>query len=581
MKKTSILLLSMALAAQSAMAVPAQRIFRTYTQPDGSEIVAMATGDEFCRSYIDQNGNTLLEDAQGFLRPASADEIEQLRAASPLLANKEKALSLRRNVIKTSRAEATDNELPQHGMGLFSKAGFYPLTGNVRSLVFLVEYQDIKFSMANPREYFSASLNEEGFSRNEATGSARDYFLKQSGGLFDPSFDVYGPVTLSRERAYYGGNDRGGDMHPEEMVTEAAAALASEIDYSLYDLDNDGFIDNIYVIYAGVGENSSNVKESVWPHSSGVYSEEIYNGKMLLSYACSNEVFGDRTCGIGTFIHEYSHVLGLPDLYNTTSVQSYTPNRFDVMDQGSYNNNQNTPPNYSSYERNALRWMRPVPLTEACTISLDALEDKNEAYIIQTGIESEFFLLENRQKKGNDAYIPAGGMLIWHIDFDQDVWDMNRVNNSRTHQHVDIVEAGGKTSTSYNDYSSSYTFPGSAGVTSFTSTTKPALVDWYKNAIDMPITNITEHPDGRITFDVKGGSNGVTGIEAAGTLSVIAEGMQLTVSSTPMTEVAVYGTDGTLRARTVTDSEGKANIELNTRGLYIVHALGEAVKTVL
>lgn len=582
MKKRDIILLGAVLAANVAIAVPAQRVFRIYTQPDGSQIEAMAVGDEFCRAYIDAEGQYMTLDDDGFIRPTTAETVQQRREASPLLKAIDKGRGKLLKARAAGRSETTADELPQHGMGLFTRASAYPLQGKVRSLVFLVEYQDVKFSTENPLEYFAASLNEEGFARNGATGSARDYFLKQSDGAFDPSFDVFGPVTLSQERAYYGGNNRYGDLHPEEMVTEAADSLASVINFSLYDQDNDGYVDNIYVIYAGEGENSSNVADAVWPHSSAIYDSAEYNGKYLLNYACSNEIFSYGPTGIGPFIHEYSHVLGLPDLYNTANVAPYTPGLFDVMDQGSYNNNANTPPNYSSFERNALRWLRPTLLCDAETITLHPLDVENEACLIATATDTEFFLLENRQLVGNDTYVPHHGMLVWHIDFDQGKWDVNTVNNRRVHQYVDIVEAGNQVSTNFADYRSSYPFPGTSGVTSFTSETKPALVDWAKNPIDMPITNITEHPDGSVSFDVKGGSNGVGCITAVNSsLSITAEGLALNIRASANSQIDIYAPDGTLKASLTTDNNGEAKCTLPSRGIYLVNSRGTTRKIAL
>jgi len=529
----------------------------------------MTIGDEFYHYYIDENGSRLKLGNDGFLRPCDENEIEQHRTDSPLLAKQEYGRKRLREARPLNRADEDNGDMPQHGVGLFTYD--YPTTGEVRSLVFLVEYQDIKFTTPNPREYFSASLNEEGFSKNGATGSARDYFLEESAGDFRPIFDVYGPVTLANKRTYYGGNDHNGwDKHPEEMVLEAAAALADVIDFSQYDFDNNGFVDNLYVIYAGAGEASSpEIRESVWPHNSAIFDGPIYNGKQILKYACSNEITFDKPTGIGTFCHEYSHVLGLPDLYCTSgTLLNCTPDRYSLLDQGNYNNYGRTPPHYSSFERNALRWMKPTVLRDAASITLEPLGQCNTSYLIETANDNEFFLIENRQQEGSDRYIPGHGMLIWHIHFSKIRWDYNQVNNSQLHQYVDIVEACGRTG---GNYYASYPFPGAMNVTSFTADTKPAMESWAKTPIDMPITDITENEDGTVSFNVKGGTNSIGNVGALhGRLQVSATSLTLSLSGEAFSPVRILTAVGKEQFCLALGSDGKARCKLPTAGFYIV-----------
>ncbi|MCH5218912.1 MAG: hypothetical protein J1F07_10275, partial [Muribaculaceae bacterium] len=193
--------------------------------------------------------------------------------------------------------------------------------------------------------------------------------------------------------------------------------------------------------------------------------------------------------------------MGLPDLYHTTNSNAeYTPGEYSVLDYGPYNNEGRTPPNYGAYERNAMGWNEPIMLDENMTVTLNNISS-GEFGLIPTSKTSEFFLLENRQLEGWDKYLPNHGLLIWHIDYVKSVFDNNVVNNTRSHQYVDIVEANNNPD---YDYAEGFTFPGTTGKNSFTSETVPALKDWSGNAIDLPVTDISEH-DGLITFDVAGG----------------------------------------------------------------------------
>lgn len=524
--------------AMTLHAVPAKREYRTFTQPDGSTITAMVIGDEFGHSYITTDGIQMLAAEDGSLRYATIDTNGNLQLSNIIAANPEnrdaKAKSFIETIDVTKVAKAIEkNALDRRllrsksikkvatksngakvsaedysGVGLFTSN--YPRKGEVHSLVFLVQYTDKKFTLSDPNAYYTDQLNKEGFSQHKATGSARDFFVEQSHGQFLPIFDVYGPMTLSNSMSYYGANDTfGNDKHPEEMVLEAVAAYANEIDYSKYDYDNDGYIDNVYVIYAGYGEADSNYSSAVWPHNWDIPNGPTYNGKILSGYACSNEISNGIPVGIGTFCHEYSHVLGLPDLYpsQNTSYQAYavTPGQWSIMDQGSYNNDSRTPPAYSAVERNALGWMTPTILNEPASVSLEALTSSNEAYLIPTNQSNEFFILENRQQEGNDTYLPHHGMLVWHVDFDQNIWDKNLVNDTPSHNYVDIIKANNNAENMVPSIQAGYTYPGTSKNTSLTATTTPALVDWYNSAINVPITNIAESADGVITFDVMGG----------------------------------------------------------------------------
>lgn len=539
------ILLTVAVAsglALTAAAVPAKRIYRTVTQPDGTTLTITKVGDERIHFTLtddnrlvvqDQNGqynyaradvatgtfvNTGIKALNAAMRPASQEyltqdistiDIESFRQAR-MKANPEHVLEPTRTVTPQSlKAPTKAAALPQTGLGLFS--GNFPSTGKIKGLVILVEYQDVKFNTGysvDAKTYFNNLLHQKGFSEYGGTGCAVEYFEEQSGGLFQPEFDLYGPVTLPYKQAYYGGNDSGGDdKNPHLMIAHACEILDSSVDFSQYDNDGDGYVDNVFVFYAGQGEASYGDDNTVWPHSwnvsSGGYNCKL-DGKIIDRYACTNEWEYNTPDGVGTFIHEFSHVMGLPDLYTTDygSASALTPGAYSVLDYGPYNNNGRTPPAYSIYERNAMGWMVPRLLEDqAETISLEHIATSNDGCIIQTENTNEFFLLENRQQSGWDKYIPGHGMLIWHIDFNQSIWNRNIVNNSSSHQYVDIVEAGGTANNANTVTMRGYPWPGTSAKTSFTATTSPAMKSWAGTAIDVPLTDIAEN-NGIITFNV-------------------------------------------------------------------------------
>ncbi|MDE6152749.1 MAG: M6 family metalloprotease domain-containing protein [Muribaculaceae bacterium] len=512
----------------SAGAVPAKRGIFTVTQPDGTTLRVQRVGDEHLHFLLTEDRQLLVEGDDGAYYYSNlgndgmlvntgvlaTDESQRTDAAHAVMQSYDRVpvADIRAKRMQARRATAS-RAIDQSGMGRFS--GNFPRTGKVRGLVILVEYSDVKFTLKDPYAYFYNMLNQEGFSQYGATGSARDYFLENSQNLFQPDFDVYGPYTLPQKQAYYGANVSGEDKAPEDMIVHACKGLDSEINFADYDMDGDGYVDNVFVFYAGRGEASGGGANSVWPHQwelSSVRKSFKLDGKWIDKYACTNEYGSGKPDGVGTFIHEFSHVMGLPDLYETNNAnKSVTPGEWSVLDYGPYNNDGRTPPNYSIFERNAMGWCEPRVLDGPESVTLENIAMSNDACIVPTTVSTEFFLIENRQNEGWDKYLPGHGMLIWHVDFKQNVWDQNSVNNTPSHMLVELEKADGPVRYEYyNGYAfpieAGWSFPGEASVTSFTNSTVPSMETWNGLDIDMPITDIAEK-NGIITFDIAGGGS--------------------------------------------------------------------------
>lgn len=384
----------------------------------------------------------------------------------------------------------------------------FPTKGDLHFLVVLVEFDDKGFAFADPVEEFNAMLNDPGYDRYCATGSVSDYYRDCSDGQFCPVFDVVGPVKMSRGYSYYGsGSD---DSAAGLMVIEACKALAGKVDFSRYDIDLDGRVDNVYFYYAGLGEADGGDPATIWPHSWNLSDQQRsleLDGVSIDAYACSPELDGSgKPNGIGTFCHEFGHVLGLPDLYASAYSGALHPDKWSLMASGNYNDDGRTPPALSSYERLELGWLSPRELSYPLTVTLKPLTHSNVACRISTERANEYFLLENRQQTGWDKTLPGHGMLVWHIDYNPNIWERNVVNQTASHQYVDIVEANNASSHSRG---SGFTFPGSDRKTAFTSTTTPALCSWSGQAIDCPITEISESADGLVKFNACGGKTPV------------------------------------------------------------------------
>lgn len=570
-------------------AVPARRTPVAVPLPDGTTLTVQLWGDEFAHYYTSADHYLLLKAPDGYFYYAEDCSENGLRcsafkakdinlrtsAETTFLAsvNKEQLLNLQAQNARTMRQNAPRRTIQK---------ATYPTTGVQKGLVILVEFADESFYIENPYEAFYDMLNKEGYSDYNGTGSARDYFIASSNGQFLPDFDVYGPVKLDKPMSYYGGNSGSYDRAPEEMIIEACQKLDDEIDFTEYDRNHDGQIDNVYVFYAGYGEATTGYEDTVWPHSWDIYDgagiEVMLDGVMLNHYACSNEIdLGEIMMGIGTFCHEFSHVLGLPDFYYPLNSNCFTLGPWAIMDYGNYNNDGRTPPYYTIYERYSLGWITPKELGDPEDITLRNISE-NVGYIIQTENEDEYFLFENRQQEGWDKYIPGHGMLIWHIDYDERLWELNKMNMEPAHQRVDIIEADNKLTNKTRDGDP---FPGTSNNTSFTDDTKPGMISWGRVRQEKPITDIREE-NGIIYFKVNGGSGtAIVNTLPDTDITVNVEGSKLTVVSNHPECLPLYITD--IQGRLMEKSEiapGTYSFPIVDKGIYFVRIGSNVYKVI-
>lgn len=507
MKKIIILSLLVVCFVQTTFAIPAYPKPLKVKQADGSWLTIQMRGDEHGHYVLTSDGIPLVFNARqenyeyadwkdGKVQASGIKAVEASERTAKVKAFVE---SLDKSAILESFKRARLQQLQQtlsSRRNASLKAGSnpqkeklnnFPTIGEVHSLVILVQFADTKFSTvgSDAHQFFNNMLNEPGFTySNGANGSARDFYLNSSNGRFQPQFDVIGPVTLSEKYSYYGANQGSSVDNParlEQFVREACTLADPLVDFSQYDHNQDGYIDNIYFFYAGKGEADSGDGNAIWPHSA-YYSDMAkdaglsetslkLNGVEVGNYTCSNEINGTlitpQPAGIGTFVHEFGHVLGLADHYDVNyGMTTFAPGSFDTMAQASYNNNGNTPAAFSAYERACLGWLDLTVLKNGVDSLnvLPDLNDSNKAYVVPVGgtNDEEYFIMENRQKKGWDAFIPGHGMLLWHIDYDAKAWEKNELNITGTHQRVDIVEADNKLT---DNTRAGDPFPGTSNVT--------------------------------------------------------------------------------------------------------------------
>jgi M6 family metalloprotease-like protein len=343
-------------------------------------------------------------------------------------------------------------------------------SGEKKGLIILVEFPDVSFSSDNPLQTWSDIANKPGYNDNGAYGSVSDYFQDQSYGRFKLNFDVVGPVTAAQTHDYYGMNIDWGeptnwfDQNVGELVEEACKGVADQVNFADYDWDDDGEVEQVFLLYAGHGENDYWRKDStvIWPHAASLVLDWGYEGGLIVQgrkidvYACSNEISrSNELAGMGTFCHEFSHCLGLPDLYNTKT-NAPVVGFYDVMSQGSYNGGGWCPAGYSSYERYVCGWLEPLAIEDPEILLGDPRSDLGnpmstllrplhlypDACLYRTSEEAnDYYLIEYREKKSWDSYLwsgsqPEGKLTAWHIDYDEEIWEKNEVNNDPEHLRV-------------------------------------------------------------------------------------------------------------------------------------------------
>ena len=536
--KKIIAMLSLALAASTTFAVPAKQAKKTLTLADGTHVVATQMGDEYMNWWQADNGMRYVEsqDKEGVYEAANMDVMAahaQMRRAN---IGEKRAKRLNSVVKPVNMSFSSGQQRVQIGDEHIT------YTGKKKGIIILVQFPNQKFETGHDNAYYKMVANEKGLTHEDGyVGSVTDYFLSQSNGQFELDFDIAGPYTLSHTSSYYGKNDGANiDTKVGYMIQEGCdAAVADGFNFNDYDWDGDGYADQVFVLYAGLGEASGGDAKTVWPHEYQIRYTCV--GKVLNytaegkgkvdTYACANEmerVINNATgtytnelklAGIGTICHEFSHCLGFADMYDTSSNGgNYGMGFYDVMSAGSYNGGGFTPCNYTAYERIYAGWTEPIVLDEPATIkAMQSSEDYGRPFILYNDKHpDEFYTLENRQKKGWDAELYGSGLMITHVDYDQTKWGINQVNASASdHQRCTIFHADNDADGTVLESIKNDLYPYMSGGVplndELTDDSRPAAKLYNKNAdgtkyMGKPITAIKKNVNGTISFDVMGGN---------------------------------------------------------------------------
>lgn len=558
MKKLYLMLSMLFAFGAAANAVPAKKLQKVITLTNGTQVSVELRGDEYLSWWEGTDGTAYRATADDAVFEAF-DLEAQKPAAAARRARAEQGRVARLARVKNSLKGADDK---MRGLG----GDHITYKGVKKGLVVLVDFKNKKFADGHDLEYYKNVINGKDFTDEEEgyVGSVRDYFLAQSNGQFELDFDVVGPVTMSKNYGYYG-NDGAyqKDEKVYEMIKEACDGIQDKVNLKDYDWDGDGEADQVFFLYAGLGQASGGSAGTIWPHESelrywpcGVLS---YPTGKINTYACANELQPETqgssryiSAGIGTICHEFSHCLGFADMYDTTGGGGYGMSVFDVMDQGSYNGNGFVPCNYTAFERIYAGWVEPIELIDPATVKdMKSVSDYGRPFIMYNYKNTnEYFLLENRQNTGWDKGLyGSNGLLIVHVNYVPSRWANNSVNSSAEKiQCCTVVNAdGSRENTQYSLQGDLYPYE-AKGMTmndEFTDDSEPAAKLYNKNsdnsyALGIPITQI-KRSKGSISFLVCGGepSNVIDN-----TFNGVVDGINGVTVAKKATDNRIYSIDG-------------------------------------
>lgn len=535
MKKLLLTLISLLLVSLS-WAAKAWKMPLTVTQPDGSVLQAYQHGDEHFNWYTDKDGVILIRKADTFYI-AHIDRYGKI-SSSNLLAHEKsqrkdaekRAVAAQNRNLFFERAQQQIETRAMRREPVQVNSTFFPHTGSPKAIVILAQYKDTPFTLTNPRQSFQQFLNgkgrptDYGHGEGKNASSVQQYFKDMSFGQFTPQFDVYGPVTLPHNLAYYGGTSADGSNEKfDELITDACRLMDDSLNFANYDANGDGYADLVYVVYSGYGQNMGAPDDTMWPKAGTIYPTPSFDEKKIYRAGISNELIGNpkkpkdkMISGIGLFCHEFSHCMGLPDFYPTDPKvrgDNQGMEAWSLMDDGEYTANGWCPTAYTAWEREAMGWMTIDDLTTAQQIELQTIDNKGKAYRIYNDNDpskKDYYIVQNIQPKRWYAGLESHGLLMYHVNYE--AWPFtlssNSVNNVEGKPRMTVIPADGLLYSSYNEDRTKYKeelkgdlFPGTKNVTELTDANKlPNYAPWTGGKLDKPIYNISER-DGKIYFD--------------------------------------------------------------------------------
>jgi len=513
-------------------AIPAYPFPIVFSQPDGSKISIILKGDEKIRWAETIDGYSVLFNKRGTYEYAVSDNEGNMqisgRQAKDIEARSAEEISFLNGIQRHLKYSPSQIQMMKTAWNVYNteSTNAFPTTGNRNLVCILIGFSDVAFTKTNSD--FNNLFNQLNYTGDGANGSVKDFYLENSYQQLNLNITVAGPFVAGHNMAYYGADT--GSSHSiraKQLVSEAVIAADPYVNYADFDNDNDGFVDGVYVIFAGYGQEAGASSDAIWSHASSISPSLNLDGKTIKKYSCSPEKrgnSGNNISRIGVICHEFGHVLGAPDYYDTnygTNGQYDGTGSWDLMAGGSWNDNGRTPASHNAYTKTMVyNWAVAKIINSPMMITLqNAAEDSSSFYRFNTTTNNEYFLIENRQQNKFDAYTPGHGMIIYHVDKNYINSAGNSINTT-SHQGMYPVcaNANGNPPLVYGSINSAACpFPGITNKTSFTDQTTPNSKSWANTNTAKPITAITENVINKtISFAFMGGySCTMTSIQAS------------------------------------------------------------------
>lgn len=507
MKRVFVNILLLISAYIELCAVPAYPK-RSAIVVNGGFVYITIKGDENCKFAIDELGYTVLPTENGWNYATEDEQGKVVVSAYKLMPANKLSVEAKEFLKRTRKGivPMSDNVDRRviHKSPSMANANKKPVVGTRKALMILMQFRDTKFTKS--KNDFQRLFNEQGYMEDGAMGSVYDFYYWSSYSQLELQSDVLGPYTAQNNMSYYGGNTGmgGNDKNPYTLFTEAINYAIQEVDLSDYDANGDGLVDNVHIIYAGYGEEAGASPNAIWAHQMS-FPVITVQGMKLDRYSCAPELRENRGAGIsriGVHCHEIGHALGAMDYYDTDYEKggSYLgTGLWDVMAQGSWNNDGISPAGFNPYVKvYDFGWADAKSLETDTVNTIGESTEPGNIYRIDTGVENDYFLLENRTDKDFHGAEPGKGLLIFHIGPQLESKARTNSINSTFPQQCYVVCASStykKPSSSASTYgninSAGCPFPGTANKREFSDASIPAALTIGGRETGINLTDIS------------------------------------------------------------------------------------------
>ena len=500
----------------------------TFTNPDGSTVEVIGSGNQFFAHFETDDGYTVVKDPQsgfytyaeisndnsrllpvnnaivGKVDPKSLKLKKHVRVSASVAKGMARASELAQDVVPRwkQRREEKKSLRQSKNLALRPDVLAAPTTGNYVGLCILVEFPDVPQTI-NRQEVIDF-CNKSGYSGYGNNGSVKDYYFDNSRGRLTYTNVVTQYYRATHNRSYYTDPAISYTTRARELIVEALTFLKAQgFNFAQLTADGSGYIYALNVFYAGARVN--NWSEGLWPHQYSLASTfDAGGGKKFSDYQITNM---GSSLTLRTFCHENGHMIcNFPDLYDYASdhISSAGIGNYCLM---CYGGNDLNPVQINAYLKNEVGWSTSLTtISPGITATLNAA---NNDFYIHAKSATEYFIIENRQKTGRDISLPDSGLAIWHIDESGN--NSNEQMTAAQHYECSLEQADNRFDLEHNaNAGDANDLFGAPGTIQFNDGTGPNSKWWDGSNSDLKISEISA-PAAIMTFKALGVAGWVFG----------------------------------------------------------------------